>query len=414
MSIMQKLRIWGLKGAVDYIVARISAHRKAQIFKKNAHKYPFANPQMGITVVGALSDQGSLNKTLRDFCFSLKDAGIPFQTYDLGSNQIPTEDISPILTRREDFRVARYTNLVEMISSPVPDGIVKKRSRIVFWEFESGLLEGYPVLMERQGDVVGMSDFNFNYYKDVFRGKRNIYKILYPLRVSTKGVLSIENARLRFNIPLNAFVVFYNFSYKSGLDRKNPEGAIKAFAKALSKKQNAMLVLKTAAASEYPNRVASLHTLVRELNISDKVHFVDEYMSQQDVFNLTNACDVYLSLHRAEGFGLGIAEAMSLGKPVVVTNYSSPTEFCNDSNSILVGYDLAPVRTENKLYNSVEQWAEPSVDKAADALLRLYADSDLSERLGGAARESILRQYSIDNFKKSIVEYLSLDGAIPT
>lgn len=413
MSIIQKLRVWGLKGAVDYVVARISAYRKAQIFKKNAQRYPTANPQIGITVVGALSDQGSLNKTLRDFCFSLKDAGIPFQTYDLGSNQIPEEDISPILTRLEDFRVARYTNLVEMISSPVPDGIVKKRSRIVFWEFESGLLEGYPVLMERKGDVVGMSDFNFNYYNDVFRGKCNVYKILYPLRVSTPCDLSIADARRRFNIPLDAFVVFYNFSYKSGLDRKNPEGVIRAFAKAFSKKQNAMLVLKTVAASEHPNRVASLNALVRELNISDKVHFVDEYMSQQDVFNLTNACDVYLSLHRAEGFGLGIAEAMSLGKPVVVTDYSSTTEFCNASNSIPIGYDMITAKSDNKLYFAAEKWAEPSIDKAADALLRLYADRNLGERLGGAARESILRQYSIDNFRKSVVEYLSSDVAIP-
>ena len=414
MSIMQKLRIWGLKGAVDYIVARVRAYRKAQIFKKNANKYPFANPQIGITVVGALSDQGSLNKTLRDFCFSLKDAGIPFQTYDLGSNQISAEDVSPILTRREDFRVARYTNLVEMISSPVPDGIVKKRSRIVFWEFESGLLEGYPVLMERQGDIVGMSDFNFNYYKDVFRGKRNVYKILYPLRVSTEGGLSVENARRRYNIPLNAFVVFYNFSYKSGLDRKNPEGAIKAFAKALSKKQDAMLVLKTVAACEYPDRALALRELAKELNILDKMLFVDEYLSQGDVLNLTNACDVYLSLHRAEGFGLGIAEAMSKGKPVVVTDYSSTTEFCNASNSILVDYDMITAKSNNKLYTAAEKWAEPRVDKAADALLRLYADRNLRERLGVAARESILRQYSIDNFKKSIVEYLSLDTAIPT
>ena len=74
---------------------------------------------------------------------------------------------------------------------------------------------------------------------------------------------------------------------------------------------------------------------------------------------------------------------------------------------------MIPAKSDNKLYIAAENWAEPSVDKAADALLRLYADKNLRERLGVAARESILRQYSIDNFRKSIVEYLSSDVTTP-
>ena len=413
MTVLEKLRIWGINGAVNYLIGRWRERRYENYFRRNAKSYPCSKPEKGVTVVGALSDQGSLNKVLRDFCFSLKDAGVPFQTWDLGSRVVPDEDIAAILTPKEEFRISRYSHLVEMIRSPVPNGLVKNRGRIVFWEFESGLLQGYPVLLERLGDVIGMSDFNYNYYRHVFAGRRKVRKILYPLRVSGESELSKRDARLRFGIPENAFVVFYNFSYKSGLDRKNPEGAIKAFAKALSSKHDAMLVLKTVAACEYPDRALSIRELAKELNMQDKILFVDEYLSQRDVLNLTNACDVYLSLHRAEGFGLGIAEAMSRGKAVVVTDYSSTTEFCNASNSIPVGYDMIPAKSDNKLYIAAEKWAEPSVDKAADALLHLYADKNLRERLGVAARESILRQYSIDNFRKSIVEYLSSDVTTP-
>ena len=408
MTVLEKLRIWGIEGAVNYLIDRWRGRRIEKSFMRNAKTHQGVEPEIGITVVGALSDQGSLNKVLRDFCFSLKDAGVPFQTWDLGTRAVPDEDVAAILTPKEDFCISRYSHLVEMIRSPVPDGIVRNRGRIVFWEFESGLLQGYPVLMERAGDVIGMSDFNYNYYRRVFEGKRNVRKILYPLRVSGDAELSLHDARLKFGIPDNAFAVFYNFSYKSGLDRKNPEGAIRAFAKALSDKKDAMMVLKTVASSEFPERVQELRGLVDGLGIADKVKFFDDYLTQRDVLNLTNACDVYLSLHRAEGFGLGIAEAMSLGKPVVVTDYSSTTEFCNAVNSIPVGYKIVKMgASDNKLYSAAEEWAEPDVDEAAQSLSRLYADPKLRSTLGASARESILRQYSISNFRKSVLSYLA-------
>lgn len=408
MTTLEKIKVWGIRGVIDYIVRRYRDRHVERMFWNNAKRYPFANPERGITIVGPISSVGSLSKVLRDFCFSLKDAGIPFQTFDLGSNSVPDEDVVPILTKREDFRIARYTHLVEMISSPVPDGIVRNRGRIVFWEFESGLEQGYPVLFERTGDIIGMSDFNYNYYRRAFRGRRNVRKILYPLRIEADPELSQAEARSRFRIPQDDFVVFYNFSYKSGIDRKNPEGAIRAFAKAFSDGQDARMVLKTVAANDFPNRVKLLRDLVASLGVEERVMFVDEYLTQRDVLNLTNACDVYLSLHRAEGFGLGIAEAMSLGKPVVVTDYSSTTEFCNAGNSIPIGYRLVKMqKTENNLYNAAEDWAEPAVEEAAKALTCLYEDRDKGTKIGAVARESIFRQYSIDNFRKSVLEYLS-------
>lgn len=408
MTVWDKLRIWGIRGAIDYMVRKYRDGRINRMFWNNARSYPCANPERGVTVVGPISDKGSLSKVLRDFCFSLKDAGIPFQTFDLGSSSVPGEDVVPILTKREDFRIAKYTHLVEMISSPVPDGIVRNRGRIVFWEFESGLEHGYPVLFERAGDIIGMSDFNYNYYRRAFQGRRNVRKILYPLRIEATPELSLPAARRRFQIPQGDFVVFYNFSYKSGIDRKNPEGAIRAFAGAFRGKSDARMVLKTVASKEYPDRVRHLRNLVKSLGVEERVMFFDDYLTQRDVLNLTNACDVYLSLHRAEGFGLGIAEAMSLGKPVVVTDYSSTTEFCNTGNSIPVGYRIVRMQnTDNNLYNAAENWAEPNVDEAADALVDLYGDRDKRIRIGAVARESIFNQYSISNFRKSVLEYLS-------
>ena len=409
MSVIEKLRIWGIRGALNYLINRFHDWRIGQAFINNAKKFPYRKPLVGVTVIGHLSDRGSLNKVLRDFCFSLKDAGIPFQTYDLGSHNVPDGDVADILTPVEDFKVAKYTNLIEMIRSPVPDGLIQNRGRIVFWEFESGLLQGYPILMERSGDIIGMSDFNYKYFKNVFRDKQKVIKILYPFRSSTDNGLSLPAARARFHIPQDSFVVFNNFSYKSGIDRKNPEGAIRAFAKAFANKPDARLVFKTVASNEYPERAKEIRRIAEILGILDKVDFVDEYLTQKDVLDLTNACDIYLSLHRAEGFGLGVAEAMSLGKPVVVTNYSSTTEFCNTSNSILIGYKLVSmVASDNKLYVAADKWAEPDIEEAAMELARLYNNLGVRAQIGAAAKRSILEQYSISKFRKSMLEYLSV------
>lgn len=407
MTVVEKLRIWGIKGAIDFLQSSFRSRRIAREFIENARQFPCENPQMGITVVGYLSNRGSLNKVLRDFCFSLKDAKIPFQSYDLGANQVPEEDVTPILTPRNDFRIKKYTNLVEMISSPVPDGIVEKRGRIVFWEFESGLLQGYPTLIERSGSIIAMSDFNYNYYRKVFTDKRDVRKILYPLRLEIGSELIPSAARVKFGIPNDAFVVFYNFSYRSGIDRKNLEAIVRTFAKALPEMRNAILVLKTVDSDEFPLQVNYVKSWVTRLNIEDRVLFINDFLSQRDVLNLTNACDVYLSLHRAEGFGLGIVEAMLLGKPVVVTKYSSTTEFCDSSNSVLIGYDLVAMgATDNKLYNSAEKWAEPKIEEASKALVRLCKDRDMAARLGAAAKKSIRQRYSISKFRKSVLDYL--------
>ena len=116
-----------------------------------------------------------------------------------------------------------------------------------------------------------MSDFNYNYYTRVFSQKRDVYKILYPLRIANGKELSKNEARKRFNIPEDAFVAFYNFSYKSGLDRKNPESVIKAFAASIASHNDTLLVFKTASAKEFPERVHQLRTLAANLGISNKV-----------------------------------------------------------------------------------------------------------------------------------------------
>ena len=406
-NLITKLRIWGLKGAVNYLLAEFRKRRLRRFFRMNAAEFPITKSQIGITVIGNLSSKGSLNKTLRDFCFSLKDAGIPFQTFDTGANEVPSEDIAAILTPRGEFRIRKYSDVVEMINSPLQAGIVDRISRIGFWEFESGFLEAFPTYLERGGDVIAMSDFNAEYFRRLFNAKRDVHKLLYPLRIETDGVLSKTECRRKFGFHEDDFIVFYNFSFSSGYGRKNPEAAITAFAKAFRCDLNARLVFKTFSLRDEDDLTKQLEEKARQLGVGNRVKFISDYLTQKDVFNLTNACDVYLSLHRSEGFGIGIAEAMSLAKAVVVTDYSSTTEFCNADNSVPVPYRMARMECpDTPLYIAAEDWAEPDVDAAAAALVRLRDDAEFRRSLGDAAQRSIREQFSTEKFRKSVLSFL--------
>lgn len=157
--------------------------------------------------------------------------------------------------------------------------------------------------------------------------------------------------------------------------------------------------------------------LICYLGVEDRVARTNEYLSQRELYSLTNACDVYISLHRAEGFGLGIAEAMSMGKPVIVTNWSANTEFCKPDNSILVPFHFirptGGTKFDSLNNGAVSRWAEPDVDAAAAALRRLYHDRDECRRLGERAKKFMREYFSQESFKKSVDDFLDDGRVVP-
>src|SRR5437899_9005986 len=77
--------------------------------------------------------------------------------------------------------------------------------------------------------------------------------------------------------------------------------------------------------------------------LKSRLVVIDRLFSDNEIKNLVRCCDCFLSLHRSEGFGLGLITAMFLGKPAVATAYSANLDFMNESNSCLVGYELCAV-----------------------------------------------------------------------
>ena len=354
-------------------------------------------PQRGITIVTHLTGAWSFGKVMRDLAFSLKEAGIPFQTFNTGTRRdVPSVDVDPILTPRSEFNIRKYDHIIDIISSPVPQsipGIV--RSTAFFWEFDSGFLDAWPT-SRKCDSVIAFSDFNHAIFRKVFH-------------FNTVKLDSPQVIRARYGIPTDSFAVFFNFSYSSGIGRKNPEGTIRAFAKAFRNEPNVRLVFKTMAARQSPAKVEQIRSLAQNEGVLDRLISIDNYIPQKDLYGLTAACDAYISLHRGEGFGLGVAEAMSLGKPVIVTDYSSTTEFCHADNSCLIPYEMVQPRPDQidcEPFKFVSEWPEPDVNAAAEALIRLRNDPAFRHVMGENAKRYINDHFSRVNFRKSVLDFL--------
>ena len=402
---INRLRAWGVKGVVTWAARFAQDMRIAIDLILNDRKHRNSTPTRGITIVGPISGGYSLSKTLRDFSFALKKVGIPFQTYDTqGEKRALPRDYAEILTPRVNFDINRYDHIVEMVKSPLPESVARgRRSRIVFWESESGLLDVYPYLV---GDdtIIGMSDFNVAYFRKVLPPSTSVRKILYPLPPVKPNLKPVADVRAKYGLRKDDFVVFYNFDLVA-FARKNPDGVMRAFAQAFPHDDHTKLVFKVNNAANNPVHYEQLKSLAWELGITNRFMMIADYLSLDDVYALTNACDVYCSLHRAEGFGLGVAEAMSLGKPVVVTDWSSTTEFCKPENSIPVPCRKVPVG-RNDYFIPLGAWAEADVVAASEALRQLREDPLFAKRIGSEARSFVENYFSAENFLRSVRKFL--------
>jgi len=121
---------------------------------------------------------------------------------------------------------------------------------------------------------------------------------------------------------------------------------------------------------------------------------ISQTLSRADVMRLQKSCDCFVSLHRSEGFGLSVAEAMYLGKPVISTNWSATAEFVTPQNGCPVEVELVTLEKNHDVYPKGSVWAEPDVDHAAAHMRKLAEDPAWAARLGAQAAADIRRRFS--------------------
>lgn len=200
--------------------------------------------------------------------------------------------------------------------------------------------------------------------------------------------------RSRFGIAPDAFAVLTVVHLGSGLTRKNPLAAIRAFRSAFGETKKAVLLVKVSQGATYPDRLRAIEHAVHG---ASNVCLLLDTLSDTDYWRLLQSVDAVLSLHRSEGFGLAPAQVMSIGKVAIATGWSGNMDYMNSENSLPINYSLVPVSDpEGNYCNDGQFWAEPEVEHAATLLRQIGNDKALRRRLGEAAARTIRLTFSHD------------------
>lgn len=201
------------------------------------------------------------------------------------------------------------------------------------------------------------------------------------------------------------FGFLFSFDFHSYIARKNPAAVIDAFTRAFPRgDENVRLVIKSNNGEAFREQ---LYALLARAAGDPRVRVVDGYVPREQMLDLLDAAEAYVSLHRSEGFGLGMAEAMALGKAVIGTGYSGNLEFMDAGNSRLVRFEMVAVGPGEYMHGEGCAWAEPDVDHAAALMRELAADRQGAAELGRRAAEEMKSRHSMSVAGRIAVERLS-------
>ena len=212
-----------------------------------------------------------------------------------------------------------------------------------------------------------------------------------PLMLDFDPPAKTERSRLR--LPQDKFLFFFAFDYFSFLERKNPRAVVEAFRRAFRSKGETTpvaLVLKTLNSELAPEQGQALRDCLHE---NPDVILIEQTLSRADTLALIAACDAVISLHRSEGLGLLIAEAMVLGKPAISTDYSATTELISPKTGYPVDYRLVPVNPGDYPFHNGQHWADADVDHAAWHMRQVFKGGDAVRQKVAAAKTHISTSY---------------------
>jgi glycosyltransferase involved in cell wall biosynthesis len=344
----------------------------------------------GVNVLGYLSTESGVGESARRLVQALEAAGVPLALtdLDLGVRSRRSDHSLDRIDEGRDFAINLLVvnaDQVEVMAQHLGPSRFSGHVNVGFWAWEMDVFPDQWISAFRYFDELWTHS---RFCVDVFSSVSPIPVRRVPMCVQVPDPLEVR--RDEFDLPDDRFVVLTVFDFLSYFERKNPLALVEAFRRGIGDCDDAVLVLKTANTDFAPDRFEELRRATRNLN----VHLIEDTLDRDAVWRLMACCDVYGSLHRAEGFGLTLLEAMALGKPVLATDYSGNTDFMNPSNSLPVGYQMVPIGRQHGPYRREWLWAEPDVDHAAEQLRRLYENPELRQRIGESARDHVTARLS--------------------
>ncbi len=353
--------------------------------QRESHPAPSAEALLpGVNLIGFLRAGFGVGEATRLLHEALIEGDIPHSAISVSH-----DDLDDKVESTADGQALLYdVNLIcvnvdwlDMLSRRLGSDLLAERYFIGTWWWESNVLPP---------DLVAQID----YFDELWAGSTYVANALsaytdHPIRVFPLPVRIPDEQgapdRTMLGLP-EGYLFMFSFDFNSTVQRKNPEAVIEAFRRAFPTPSGPRLVLKTINGHRHLGDLERLRAMIAD---RDDITIFDGFLPTEDRDAWTRATDCYVSLHRSEGFGLTMAEAMALGKPVIATAYSANLDFMNDDVAYLVPAGEWTLTAPSGPYPAGTRWAEPDIAVAADFMRRAAGDPVAAAAMGAKARTYI-------------------------
>jgi glycosyltransferase involved in cell wall biosynthesis len=353
----------------------------------------------GVNLVGFLEAESGLGEVARRVARVVEQAGLPLALISYRNTPSRRQHVLSLPTVAE----AQYdTNILclnadDLISfvGEAGDAFFAGRYSVGLWFWETPVFDPGRLMGARFLDELWVAS---EYVRAAVEPWVDLPVHVVPVPVEEPPRPTLSRADL--GLP-EGFLFLFVFDFVSG-ERKNPAAVVEAYKKAFAPEEGSVLVLKSINGRERkPRHLENLLSLAAD---RADIQVRDGYVSSAERDAFIACCDCYVSLHRSEGFGLTLAEAMSFGKPVIATRYSGNLSFMDERSSHLVDFRTVPVPADWWAYQAGAVWAEPKLDHAAAAMRAVFDDRAEAQRLGAEAKARLLDRFSFERSARFIDE----------
>ena len=363
----------------------------------------------GVNIVGYLRHQSGIGSVGRRMVDLMRRGGVAHTTiaYDRAEN--PRLDPAPVCDQRIEFSTSiAFVNGDQFacLHRDLPDLFTQGDRVIGYWFWELSTLQGGPPVDASHLDEIWTAT---HFTAEAFGELESVPVRVVPLPIAEPKPSPDGPPQLPLSVdPDGRFVFGVVLDHLSVTARKNPLGAMQAFKTAFAPNEGPLLVVKTLNG----RRLWREHErLLAATEGRDDILVWDVHLPIADHLAFVASLDCLVSLHRSEGLGLHLAEAMWMGVPVIATRYSGNMDFMDDSCAALIDATVVPVGDNGGwAYPPTAQWAEPDLDLAAATMRRMVSDPAFAAGLAYAGRERMLAQPDDREFVAEVTRLLGLTG----
>ena len=354
-------------------------------------------PSPGMNVVGYLSSERGVGEAARQVVSALRGRDLPLAEIDTPT--VPSEIADSLGGLPEgdhpyDFNLLCINaDMLPVVATALGRRFFEGRHSTGLWFWE---VSHFPEQWLR----------SFDYVDEVWVASEHVADALRPLtsrpvhtiRLPVLPEAPVEASRAQLGMP-EGFCFLFVFDYRSVFRRKNPLGLIEAFRKAFEPGEGPSLVIKSICGDEFPAEREELASAAAQ---RPDIHLIEDTVTIGEKNAMIASCDCYVSLHRSEGLGLTMAEAMYFGRPVIATSYSGNLDFMTERNSYLVPHGMVAIGPGANPYPEDKAWADPDLDAAARMMREAFEDPEAAAARGRLAAEDIRRTHSPDAAAEAI------------